>query len=105
MISRRIVTCLLAFTVAGSITANASAQLLPSLPLQSILGTINTAPCTFPLLSTSSKVDGAVQRWAGLGGSGTIRLIVSAHGGLPGTVEAVVAALGLPVADAGPPSS
>jgi len=94
MTSRRVITRLLAALAISAITTNASAQLLP---LQPLLGTINTAACSLPLLATSTKVDAAVQRWARLGGTGQLRVIVSAQPGLLGTVEAVLAALNLPL--------
>jgi subtilisin family serine protease len=66
-------------------------------PLQSLLGSINTSSCTLPLLGSSPKLDAAVQRWARLGGSGTVRVIVSAQAGLLGTVKTIVSLLGVPL--------
>src|SRR5437773_9451002 len=95
MTSRRVRVRLLALVLSCAIPAKASAQLL-QLP-QNVLATINTSSCTLPLLPTSPKLDAAVHRWARLGGSGTVRVIVSAQGGLLGTVKTIVAALSVPL--------
>ncbi len=93
---RRGVVRLLAFAIISSVPTHASAQLLPSL-LDPVLKAINITACSLPLLSKSPKVDGAVQRWAREGGSGNIRVIVSAQGGLLGLVKTILAALRLPL--------
>lgn len=99
MTPRRAVARVLAFVFITSIPTQASAQLLSLGPLQSILGSINTSSCTLPLLGSSPKLDTAVRRWARLGGSGTVRVIVSAQGGLLGTVKTIVSLLGVPLLD------
>jgi len=94
---RRALARVLVFVITASVPAQASAQLLSLGPLQSLLGSINTSSCTLPLLGSSPKLDAAVQRWARLGGSGTVRVIVSAQAGLLGTVKTIVSLLGVPL--------
>lgn len=86
--TRWIAVCL---TIVCSLGArNASAQLLPSL-LQPVVNTV----CSLPLLSTSPKVDAAVQKWTRDGGIGQLRVIASAEPGLLGLVTNLLAAKGL----------
>src|SRR5262245_1103747 len=84
MTARRAILRVLPVVLATTIASNASAQLL-------------STSCSLPLLSSSPKVDAAIQRWARLGGSGSVRVIVSAQGGLLGTVKTLLTLLGLPV--------
>src|SRR5688572_8128650 len=77
----------LIFTIFFSGTA--SAQLLTPI-VQQVVG------CTVSLtnLASSPKLDGALQSWARNGGSGRVRVIISAQGGLLGTVQSLVGTIG-----------
>ena len=91
----RALSRVIAIVAVCSIAANASAQLLSDLP-HPLLGTLTTS-CA-PLLSASSKLDTAVQRWARLGGQGTVRVIVSPPSGLlVATLKTQLATLGVPL--------
>src|SRR5262245_59158246 len=58
---------------------------------------VDVSSGAIPLLASSSKVDAAVQRWAGLGASGSVRVIVSAQAGQLGIVKTLLTLLGLPL--------
>jgi hypothetical protein len=84
----RLVRLGLAIVFTMSCASTASAQLLPSMQ-QVVSCTTSRAG-----LTTSPKLDAALQKWARDGGSGRGRIIVSAQGGLLGTVQTLLSTLG-----------
>jgi serine protease AprX len=69
-----------------------SAQLLTKL-LSPVEQAVDQLACSTPL-ATSPKLDTAVQRWVQSGGSGTLRVIISAEPGLLEAVESLLLSLG-----------
>lgn len=94
MRATRFLRWILASVLAFALARDASAQLLSSV-LQPVLDTVNTVTCALPVLSASPKLDAAVQKWAGDGGAGRLRVIVSAQAGLLGTVRNLLLSLGV----------
>jgi serine protease AprX len=87
-------------TLSCSLAArDASAQLLSSL-VQPLVNTASSLSCSLPLLSTSPRLDAALQKWAREGGSGDRRVIASAEPGLLSVVRSLLGAIGgTPLAD------